>query len=60
MNNFSTNTLVLVLTSIDYKEDDYIHDYCKFKSLANKKSSVYDCSIIEIDNTIAIEKGIYQ
>lgn len=37
MNNFSTNSLALVLASTDYNEDDYIHDYYKFKSLTNEK-----------------------
>nr|WP_302830154.1 FdtA/QdtA family cupin domain-containing protein [uncultured Bacteroides sp.] len=33
MNNFSTNSLALVLASIPYNESDYIFDYNLFKSL---------------------------
>lgn len=32
MNNFSTNSLALVLASSPYSEDDYIRDYIFFKS----------------------------
>lgn len=30
MNNFSTNSLALVLASTPYNQDDYIYDYSKF------------------------------
>ena len=30
MNNFSTNSLALVLSSTDYDENDYINDYSKY------------------------------
>ena len=30
MNNFSTNSLAIVLSSTDFTEDDYIRDYIKF------------------------------
>lgn len=30
LNNFSTNSLALVLASTQYNEDDYIHDYDEF------------------------------
>lgn len=33
MNNFSTNSLALVLSSISYKESDYIRDFEEFKKL---------------------------
>lgn len=33
MNNFSTNSLALVLSSIPYKESDYIRDFEEFKKL---------------------------
>lgn len=32
MNNFSTNSLALVLASCPYTADDYIYDYSKFKA----------------------------
>lgn len=35
MENFSTNSLALVLSSTKYDKDDYIRDYDKFKSLVN-------------------------
>jgi hypothetical protein len=31
MNNFSTNSLAMVLSSTDFSEDDYIRDYSSFK-----------------------------
>ena len=31
MENFSTNSLALVLSSTDYDTDDYIFDYEQFK-----------------------------
>lgn len=31
MNNFSTNSLALILASTSYNQDDYIYDYSKFK-----------------------------
>ncbi|HOF46231.1 MAG TPA: WxcM-like domain-containing protein, partial [Bacteroidales bacterium] len=30
MNNFSTNSLALVLSSTEFSEDDYIRDYAAF------------------------------
>lgn len=35
MQNFSTNSLVFVLSSIDYDPSDYIHDYQSFVNLIN-------------------------
>lgn len=35
MENFSTNSLALILSSTDYNEEDYIFDYDKFKNLVN-------------------------
>ena len=32
MNNFSTNSLVLILASTPYSQDDYIRDYQEFKN----------------------------
>lgn len=34
MNNFSTNSLALILSSTPYNPDDYIYDYQQFKSLS--------------------------
>lgn len=36
MNNFSTNSLALVLASTPYNADDYIYDYSKFIKLNNE------------------------
>lgn len=33
MDNFSTNSLALVLSSTQYDENDYIHEYSEFKLL---------------------------
>ena len=33
MNNFSTNSLALVLASTKYDENDYIRDYVEFKTM---------------------------
>lgn len=33
MNNFSTNSLALVLASTKYNEDDYIRDYDEFRKM---------------------------
>lgn len=35
MENFSTNSLALVLSSTEYDEKDYIRDYSEFKKLNN-------------------------
>lgn len=35
MQNFSTNSLVFVLSSVDYDPSDYIHDYQSFVNLIN-------------------------
>ena len=37
MENFSTNSLALVLSSTFYDENDYIRDFQDFKSLAHEK-----------------------
>lgn len=36
INNFSTNSLALVLSSTHYNEEDYIYDYEKFISLMGR------------------------
>lgn len=36
MNNFSTNSLALVLASREYDENDYIRNYQQFKSFGNE------------------------
>lgn len=35
MENFSTNSLALVLSSTKYDSNDYIREYCEFKKIAN-------------------------
>lgn len=37
MENFSTNSLALVLSSVPYNQDDYIYDYEQFKINKNEK-----------------------
>ena len=37
MNNFSTNSVALVLASIKYDPDDYIYDYEEFKRKREKE-----------------------
>ena len=37
MNNFSTNSLALILASTPYDAGDYIYDYEQFKSLSDEK-----------------------
>lgn len=37
MNNFSTNSLALILASTPYDAEDYIHDYEQFKSLSDEE-----------------------
>jgi oxalate decarboxylase/phosphoglucose isomerase-like protein (cupin superfamily) len=37
MNNFSTNSLALIVSSTEYEEDDYIRDYKNFCALRNNK-----------------------
>jgi len=39
INNFSTNSVALVLTNTYYNEDDYITDFEKFKTLKLQQSS---------------------
>ncbi len=39
MQNFSTNSLALVLASTNYDENDYIRDYESFKTLTNEKNN---------------------
>lgn len=36
MNNFSTNSLALILASTPYDAEDYIYDYEQFKSLCHE------------------------
>ncbi len=36
MNNFSTNSLALVLSSTEYNPEDYIYDYETFKSICHE------------------------
>lgn len=36
MNNFSTNSLALVLSSTPYNAEDYIYDYEQFKLMSNE------------------------
>lgn len=38
MNNFSTNSLALVLASIPYNPEDYIYDYNEFKKINTNDS----------------------
>lgn len=37
MNNFSTNSLALILSSTPYDAEDYIYEYEQFKSLSDEK-----------------------
>ena len=37
MNNFSTNALALVLSSTEFKEEDYIRDFRTFKKFIREK-----------------------
>tara|TARA_Y100000385_G_C12992651_1_gene593548 strand:+ start:382 stop:801 length:420 start_codon:yes stop_codon:yes gene_type:complete len=37
INNFSTNSLALILASSEYDEKDYIRDYDQFKKITNGK-----------------------
>lgn len=37
MNNFSTNSLALILASTPYDAEDYIYDYKQFKSLFDEE-----------------------
>ena len=36
LENFSTNSLALIIASTDYSEDDYIRDFEQFKSLKDR------------------------
>ncbi len=36
MNNFSTNSLALIVSSTDYSQSDYIMDYCDFLNYVTK------------------------
>ena len=36
MNNFSTNSLALIVASTAFNEEDYIRDYDEFKNMINK------------------------
>jgi len=38
LDNFSTNSLVLIASSISYNDADYIRDYEEFKAIINEKS----------------------
>ena len=33
MNNFSTNSLALIVSSTEFSEEDYIRDYNEFKKI---------------------------
>lgn len=77
MENFSTNSLALILASTRFDVNDYIYDYDVFinekvkgKTFQNSepikrnnpiqnnyKSSVYDCSMIELDKHHSDRKG---
>ena len=50
LDNFSTNSLALILASRKYEEKDYIRDYNHFKKFDQIKlsPSIDSCSIIEI------------
>jgi len=37
MNNFSTNSLALIISSTEFDENDYIYDYELFKKMKNEK-----------------------
>lgn len=37
MNNFSTNSLALILASSPYSKDDYVYDYAEFKMTSNEE-----------------------
>lgn len=37
MDNFSTNSLALILASTSYDKDDYIYDYNEFQAYSNEK-----------------------
>lgn len=37
MQNFSTNSLALILSSTEYNENDYIRDYDEFKTYCNEE-----------------------
>ena len=37
MNNFSTNSLAMIVSSTEYNEDDYIRDYNNFCTMRKKK-----------------------
>lgn len=39
MNNFSTNSLALILASTPYNADDYIYDYLEFKKMIDNGQS---------------------
>lgn len=47
MENFSTNSLALVLSSTPYEPDDYIFDYEEFVKIKKILMTVFDCSIVE-------------
>lgn len=80
MQNFSTNSLALVLASTKYNENDYIRNYNSFindqfkentvklqkeilnnqlitTTISNHSSSVYDCTIIELNKHHSDRKG---
>jgi hypothetical protein len=37
MENFSTNSLALIVSDLNYDEDDYIRDFTEFKNLLNER-----------------------
>ena len=49
--NFSTNSLALVLSSADYNETDYIRDFNQFLTLSETmiESTIYNCCVIELN-----------
>lgn len=65
MINFSTNSLALVLSSIPYRENDYIRDYGEFLALKKNEVEIDNCSnLFKIDqleksNLISSRTTIY-
>ena len=51
LENFSTNSLALILSSTPYDENDYIRDFDEFLSLYKMivKSSIYNCCVVELN-----------
>ncbi len=53
MENFSTNSLALVIASIEFKEEDYIRDYNNFLKLSNTNKLIQG---LNISKPISFEK----